>query len=266
MLKRIIIRDEAMREVQKGLNDTLTQTFRMNHRESRSYAIGQILNIQSISDVDPSVLQNCGLLVARNNQSPEDVRLLQQALNLPAELAAEIPYLGKNEAIIGGRYLTRPVRIYVPLVPGNGYVNDRELAARQAADAAALETEIIRAPETDHDHESWAYLELLGETVTAPPPVPEVADTEIQSGFFADHHAFLRWVQQHPDVATTDHYRHFKWGAGRGNRIKDDLVKWGLVLCERKRLSATKVKGGRPAEVMTITPKGEKFLVQYENR
>lgn len=266
MLRRIIIRDEAMREVQKGLNDTLTQTFRMNHRESRSYGIGQILNLQSISDVDPSVLQNCGLLVARNNQSPEDVRLLQQALNLPAELAAEIPYLGKNEAIIGGRYLTRPAKIYVPLVPGNGYVNDRELAARQAADAAALETEIIRAPETDHDKESWSYLELLGEAVPPPTQAPEVAEAEIQSGFFADHHAFLRRVQQHPDVSTTDHYRQLKWGAGRGNRIKDDLVKWGLVLCERKKLSAAKVKGGRPAEVMTITPKGEQFLVDYENR
>lgn len=266
MLKRIIIRDEAMREVQKGLTETLTQTFRLNHRESRSFGIGQILNIQSISDVDSSVLQNCGLLVARNNQSPDDVRLLQQAMNLPEDLAAEIPYLGKNEAIIGGRYLTRPSKVYVPLVPGNGYVNDRELVARQAAEAAALETEIIRAPETDHDRESWSYLEMLGETVTPAPPPPEVAATEIRSGFFVDHHTLLRLVQKHPDVSTTDHYRHLKWGAGRGNRIKDDLVKWGLVLCERKKLSAAKVKGGRPAEVMTITPKGEKFLVEYENR
>ncbi len=260
MPKRFYIRDEAAREVQKNLSEVISATFKRNLRELRFLGYGLGLGIHSVTDTDEAVLADVRLIVALRTPNPRDVRLLQQMMSLPEELTSRLPQLQKGEAIVAGVGVTEPRLIYYPPVADAGYVSQAELEARQAAEFAALETEIIRAPEKADDLKTYSYLEILGERVVEETDEPEVPDGEIQKRFFDDHGALLHRVRQCPDLSTVQHYRDLKWGSSRGNRVKDELVGWGLVRCSRKSAQKNRGKGGRPAEIMSITTKGERFL------
>ena len=259
MLKQFYIRDEATREVHKDLSEAATNTFKRNQRELRFIQIGLGSGIQSASDADGTTLANTRVKIALQCPYPPDVRLLQQAMLLPEELASQLPRLNKGEAIVAGVGVSEPRLIYIPLVEHAGYVSRAALNARQAAEMARLETEIVRAPEAKVDPESYAYLEMLGERIVEEPQPPEVPASEIQKKFFDDHHALLLKIQKHPGLPTAEQYRGLKWGSGRGTRVKEDLLAWGLIRCERKIVQNAPARGGRPAEIMIITPKGELF-------
>ena len=260
MLKKFYIRDEAAREVQKNLNENLTHTFKRNLRELRYQHFGLGLGIQSPTETDETTIANTRYTIAFGCKNPHDVRLLQQIMSLPEDLALLLPTFDKGDAIIAGRGIPSPRRIYIPFEPHAGYVSRATLDARQAEEFARLEQEIIRAPEAKDDQESYAYLEILGERVVHEPQPPEVPDREIQKKFFDDHRSLLTRLQKHPGLPTAEQYRGLKWGSGRGSCIKEDLLAWGLIRCERKMVQDDPTKGGRPAEIMIITPKGERFI------
>jgi hypothetical protein len=261
MLKKFYIRDEAAREVQKDLNENITATFKRNQRVLRFIGLGQGLGIQNASEADTTSVGNTRAKIALQCSHPADVRILQQTMGLPDELAQRIPHLNKSkgEAIISIPGNIEPCLIYIPLVAHAGYASQADLAARQAAALAQIESEIIRAPKTKDSQESYAYLEMLGERIVEEPKPPEVPASEIQKKFFDDHHALLLKIQKHPGLPTAEQYRGLKWGSGRGTRIKEDLLAWGLIRCERKIVQNAPARGGRPAEIMIITPKGELF-------
>jgi hypothetical protein len=260
MLKRFYIRDEAAREVQKGLNENLTHTFKRNLRELRYLGFGLGLGIQSPTETDETAIANPRYTIAFGCKNPHDIRLLQQMMSLPEDLALQLPMFDKGDAIIAGLGIPSPQRIYIPFEPHAGYVSRAALDARQAEKFARLEREIIRAPEAKNDQESYAYLEMLGERIVEEPQPPEVPASEIQKKFFDDHRLLLLQVQKHPGLPTAEHYRALKWGSGRGSRIKEDLLAWGLIRCERRMVQQDPTKGGRPAEIMIITPKEERFI------
>ena len=260
MLKRFYIRDEAAREVQKDLAASISATFKRNLRELRFLGYGLGLGLQSPTDADDTAIANVRLFAALRTQNPRDIRALQQIMSLPDDLALRLPQLQKGEVIVAGVGITEPRLIYYPAVAHAGYVSQAELQARQAAEFTRLEREIVRAREKEDDLKTYVYLEMLGERVVEQPHPPEVPDAEIQKGFFDDHRALLHKVHQNPDRPTAQHYRDLKWGSGRGTRVKEDLLAWGLIRCERKGVQEDPTKGGRPAEIMTITLKGERFL------
>lgn len=266
MLKKFYIRDEATREIQKDLNENITATFSRNLRESRFLGIGLGLGIQNATDAEAVALGNTRGKIALQSPFPPDVRLLQQAMSLPDELALQIPKLSKGEAIISIPGAVEPRLIHIPLVAHAGYVSRAELDARLAPEFARLERDIVRAPKAKEKQDSFAYLEMLGERVVEQPQPPEVPDDEIRKKFFDDHRALLLKVQKHSGRPTAQHYRDLKWGSGRGTRVKEDLLTWGLIRCERKMVQDEPTKGGRPAEIMLITPSGEKFIHEQPNQ
>ena len=174
MLKKFYIRDEAAREVQKNLNENLTNTFKRNLRELRYQHFGLGLGIQSPTETDETTIANTRYTIAFGCKNPHDVRLLQQIMSLPEDLALLLPTFDKGDAIIAGRGIPSPQRIYIPFEPHAGYVSRAALDARQTEEFARLEQEIIRAPEAKDDQESFAYLEMLGERYVQEPQPPEV--------------------------------------------------------------------------------------------
>lgn len=212
MLKKFYIRDEAAREVQKNLNENLTHTFKRNLRELRYLGFGLGLGIHSPSETDETTITNTRYTVAFGCKNPHDIRLLQQIMSLPEDFALQLPTFDKGEAIIAGRGIPSPQRIYIPFEPDAGYISRAALDARQAEEFARLEREIIRAPEGKDDQESYAYLEMLGERIVQEPQPPEEPASEIQKKFFDDHRSLLLQVQKHPGLPTAEHYHALKWG------------------------------------------------------
>ena len=65
----------------------------------------------------------------------------------------------------------------------------------------------------------------------------------------------LHDIADHPDASITEHYRNLGWSAGRGNRVKEQLLEMRLVICARQQSAS-----GRPRELLAITIKGKDLL------
>src|SRR5207244_2554431 len=127
----------------------------------------------------------------------------------------------------------------------------------------ALEASSTFAPTAADETQGLSYLEILGEenptpTVNTPSAEVKPADTlddKPLENFFDEHRALLRQIAGNPSASITEHYQSLKWSAGRGNRVKNQLLEMGLVTSERQ-----KSNNGRPKEILTLTQKGKSLL------
>lgn len=163
----LVVMEEAHRYLGPDSGGTASEIVKRIAKEGRKYGVGAMLVSQRPSEVDETVLSQCGTLIALRLSNPTDRARVQGALpdNLTG-LTDLLPVLRTGEAIIAGEAARLPVRCRMalptpehrpksadPLVSqewkrkrvAEGY--DRVVASwrAQSTTAVAVQTEIVRA-------------------------------------------------------------------------------------------------------------------------
>jgi hypothetical protein len=124
---------------------------------------------------------------------------------------------------------------------------------------ASVEAQITYAPARKTES-PIRYEESIvdGDSCAAPQPaaVEATQTMEAQTAdrflLTPDHEALLQEISLHPDASTAEHYRNLNFSAGKGNRLKDALVSFGLIRSERQKCG-----NGRPKEILRLTDTGQ---------
>ncbi len=167
----LVVMEEAHRYLSAGNDDVAATIVKRIAKEGRKYGIGAMVISQRPSEVDETILSQCGTIIALRLSNPVDRSRVKGALpdNL-AGLMDLLPVLRTGEAIIAGEAARLPVRCRVTLPPADhqpqsadpnvteawsrrrvaeGY--DRVVASwrAQRTTAVANNTKILRKPVTD---------------------------------------------------------------------------------------------------------------------
>jgi hypothetical protein len=110
------------------------------------------------------------------------------------------------------------------------------------------------APDPPEEQETLDYLGMLDQR-PQPATITTTVGPEIRTRFLAEHQTFLRELHDNPSASVTEHYRRLQWGAGRGNRVKNQLLEMGLIVIARQRSTA-----GRPVEILLLTDAAKELL------
>lgn len=117
----LIVCEEAHRYVPaddtRGFQPTRLAMARIA-KEGRKYGVALGLVSQRPSEVEPSVLSQCGTVFAFRVTSPHDQQLIQALLRDDANgLLDFLPSLGDGEAIVLGQAVPVPLRVRFPVLP-----------------------------------------------------------------------------------------------------------------------------------------------------
>jgi hypothetical protein len=217
----------------------------------RKTGTGILAGVQVISETDDCLKANVASIVCLHCSNPKDAREAANLLLLPETAAVEIQSLPVGMGFLRSEGFTRPVKIQIPNFNLGPCPSDDEVARRMAPEFARLEQQTIRSPMKPNGIQPLSYMDILGETESSSAPATEVPVAESEPPqIFAEHRALLLEIEKHPEASVTEHYRHLHWSAGRGNRVKEQLLKLGLIDTKRQKSS-----NGRPREILILTEK-----------
>ena len=171
----LIVMEEAHRYLSSDSDGTAANVVKRIAKEGRKYGIGAMVVSQRPSEVDETVLSQCGTIIALRLSNPTDRARVKGTLpdNL-AGLMELLPVLRTGEAIITGEAARLPIRCRVTMPTeahqprsadpkvteawskrrvAEGY--DRVVASwrSQRTTAVVVETKILRKPVTDTPNE-----------------------------------------------------------------------------------------------------------------
>lgn len=171
----LVVMEEAHRYLSSDSDGTAANVVKRIAKEGRKYGIGAMVVSQRPSEVDETVLSQCGTIIALRLSNPTDRARVKGTLpdNL-AGLMELLPVLRTGEAIITGEAARLPIRCRVTMPTkehqprstdpkvteawskrrvAEGY--DRVVASwrSQRTTAVVVETKILREPVTDAPNE-----------------------------------------------------------------------------------------------------------------
>lgn len=117
----LVVMEEAHRYLSSNSKNTARDVTQRIVKEGRKYGIGAMIVSQRPSEVDDTILSQCGTVFALRMSNPRDREQVQGAL--PENLASMmdmLPVLRTGEAIVTGEAATLPLRCRVTL-PGEGH-------------------------------------------------------------------------------------------------------------------------------------------------
>lgn len=172
----LVVMEEAHRYLSPDSENTARDVTQRIVKEGRKYGIGAMIVSQRPSEVDDTILSQCGTFFALRMSNPRDRERVQGTL--PENLASMmdmLPVLRTGEAIVTGEAATLPLRCRVTL-PGEGHrprSEDPEVAQQWGLDrrdesydrvvaswrgqsplATVRKVQITRAPLNDSDSEA----------------------------------------------------------------------------------------------------------------
>ena len=257
-LREVVISDEAIYEFGHEFNTGAGSNYISVHKrlitQSRSFGIGVIAGAQIPSEIDTSLKANATTIACLRLADTKDARDAQQLLLLPEGDVQKILTLSLGEIFVRSAGFQHGVYGWYPKIELGPYLSDNQVEARIAQEIAWLEQNTIYSPQKPEAQCPISYMEVLGER-TQPDTTPSNTEEPLPSSFFAEHRAFVRCVCLHPRASVTEIYRELKWGVGKANRIKNELLASGLIRLQRE-LSPN---GGRPKESVILTQKGEQL-------
>ncbi|MFA4994145.1 MAG: DUF87 domain-containing protein [Bdellovibrionales bacterium] len=114
----LIVMEEAHRYVSPGANNSAASIIQRIAKEGRKYGIGAMLVSQRPSEIDETILSQCGTIAALRLSNPVDRARIKGALpdNLSG-LMDLLPVLRTGEAIIAGEAARLPMRCRITLPP-----------------------------------------------------------------------------------------------------------------------------------------------------
>jgi hypothetical protein len=257
-LRRVIIMDEGQDAFSKELSQLTGSGYIAPAKrlltQGRSTGAGIVASVPSLRSTDEILLGAAATAVVF--RCPEYAEALKAAELLgDSRLAPSIQHSPDRVVHVRSAGFSGPVAIRLPEFDLGPYPSDAEVQRLMAPKLAALAAQTEYAPDSPEEQPTLDYLAILNQR---PQPVTAVTTTvtqEIRRRFLADHKAFLRELRDNPAVSVTQHYRHLRWGVGRGHRIKNELLQMMLICVERQESTS-----GRPIELLLLTQTGEALL------
>ena len=253
-LRQLIYSDEGLFEFGKRAQHASASgylsTAELYSTQMRAYGFGIMVSVQSLADLDESVLSNCGTLVVMRTPNTQVAKFAAELLQLPAKFVEVIQTLPVGQGFVRSIGFSGAVLVQFPFVDAGRYVSNEEIDESMKPKFAALEQHIVRAPVANQQASPIFFDGTVPQKAAeAVPRRPAQREPEIP--LRVEHIAFMRDVAAHGDSTTADRYCRLGLSAGRGNRIKDDLNTIGFVTSRRRY-----GENGRPAEVLGLTEAG----------
>lgn len=262
-LRHVCISDEGTMEFGKELSQGTGSGYVSPHKRGvtqlRSAGVGFLVGVQNISEIDESLKANVATIIVLRCPNPKDAREGAQMLGLPTEAAAELQNLPVGVGYVRSEGFNRPVQVRIPNYELGPYPSSEEVQRSLACVMANLSANTVFSPVRTAQTNPLDYAEILGER-TAASPVTTPSSEAIRQQFFAEHRALLQEIVQHPEACVTEHYENLGWSAGRGTRVKTQLLEMGLIFTGRQR-----DRNGRPREILVVTETGKEFLDEPSN-
>lgn len=260
VLAAVILADEALFEAksQRSSSDSPQATvFREALTTLRSFGIAYWMAVQSLA-VDDVAKSNTATFLSLGCNDPKEAKEAAGLLGLPLEQADRILKLKRGEFLIRSNCCEQPAMGTFPRFDAGDYLSDSDLADRMAPVWARLKSQCEIAPTP---YESRAPVDLKGIFEEENPSASKVAEEPSEysasaSSPFDEWLPLLQHIVDHPECGIGEHLDLSGYSRGRGIRIKNLLLREGLIT------SATKSskKGGRPREILSLSERGLKFL------
>ena len=228
--------------------------YKRDFNQLRSMGKGLLAGVQVISDIEDCYKANITTLAVLRCPNIKDARECQQMLGLPDEAINEIISLPTGVGYVRSEGFDRAVKAVFPNFDLGRYPSDEEVARHMAPIFQDLAQNTTYSEQERNRQPAISYLEILGEKDPAESVKPDDADvSDIE--MLREHELLVMDILNHPNDCVTEHYERLGWSAGRGNRIKNELVENGIIAAERQMS-----KNGRPREVLVMTEKGRKLF------
>lgn len=222
--------------------------------EGRSFGLRVLIAAQMPSQLVQSVKANASTIVVMQLPDVKEAREGQQLLGLTEDAIEEIRSQQPGQVMVRFPGCTGTVRGWFPDPQLGDFPSDADIASRMKPEFEFLDKQTVFAPFQDNDLVPVSYLEILGEK-TADVEETVQPDEEIPQRFFEEHRSLMQEIESHPTASVTEHYSNLGWSAGRGNRVKEQLIEMDLIDSERQ-----KSFNGRPCEILCLTEKGKRLL------
>lgn len=255
-LRQVLIIDEASISFAKELSGVpgvgyITHQKKMP-TQLRSADVGLIFGAQSVSAIEPAVPANAGSFLCLGARTDADTRLSTTLLGLQDDRRNDVRHLSRWKGLFKSAEHSVAVLIDLPDMDMGDYLCDSAVAQLNAPAIARLNEHVIWSPAAGDVGSPICYTDVLGETTpAATPEKPSAGPLHIT----ADHKAFVQDILDHPQASVTEHYKNRAFSAGRGTRLKGELLDDGIIVSERLPSS-----NGRPVERLTITEKGRRLF------
>ncbi len=116
----LIVMEEAHFYLGPGTNSRASHAAGRIVKEGRKYGIGAMIVSQRPSEIDPTILSQCGTIVALRLTNPSDRGIVMGSVSDNLEgLLATVPTLRTGEAIVIGEAVQLPMRTLVAAPPPN---------------------------------------------------------------------------------------------------------------------------------------------------
>jgi hypothetical protein len=237
-LRRIIYSDEGLFEFGKKAQHTTSSGYlssaEVYSTQMRAYGFGIMLSVQSLADLDDSVLSNYGTLVVMRTPAPAVAKFAAELLQLPSKYVEVIQSLPVGQGLLRSVGFSGAVLVQFPYINAGPYLSDAEVDALMAPKFATLERDIIRAPAMRQEAPPIFYME----DAVVVNPEPTIVTTRaakpepVEIPLRPEHFAMLRDIHAHRS-SVGERYQRLRLSAGRGNRIKDDLTSRKLITSHR---------------------------------
>jgi DNA helicase HerA-like ATPase len=125
----LVVLEEAHRYLSKKEDGLAKQMVQRIAKEGRKFGIGAMVVSQRPSEIDETILSQCGTIIALRINNATDRGIVKSAMSEGlAGIIDSLPVLRTGEAIIVGESAKLPTRCRISLLPPNRYPNSRDPA------------------------------------------------------------------------------------------------------------------------------------------
>ena len=214
----------------------------------RSSGTGLIIAAQDVSAIDAAVIANVGSFMCLRVQSDSAARISAHLLRLPDERTNEVWDIPRWTGLFRSPSHPGSVLVEIPEINMGDYMSDADLDELNRPKLEQLNSQAELAPTHKAAGGPISYRDVLGETAEKATEDDTAGnDFDIRDEYIA----FVREILLHPDASVVEHYVNLGWSAGRGTRIKTELIENQILEAQRQTS-----RNGRPIERLVLTAKG----------
>lgn len=259
-LTEVYYSDEATHEFGRELSSSTGSGYippqKRRVTQVRSSGQGIIANVQSLADTDKTLVDNAGTFVCLGCSSSREAREAAQLLRMPAADSGKLTTLTPGLGWIWSDGFSAPIQFKFPYIDMGRHQSEAEVNAHMKPLLAKLDAQLITSPIHNTASKPIFYSEVLGEdTPKAKPKMDSCEEKEPPLEMFDEHRQFITEILENSDLSTVKHYKNLSWSAGRGNRIKNELIDLGLVRVELRKSGA-----GRPSQILVVSDKAKELI------
>jgi DNA helicase HerA-like ATPase len=125
----LVVLEEAHRYLSKKEDGLAKQMVQRIAKEGRKFGVGAMVVSQRPSEIDETILSQCGTIIALRINNATDRGIVKAAMSEGlAGIIDSLPVLRTGEAIIVGESAKLPTRCRISLLPADKYPNSRDPA------------------------------------------------------------------------------------------------------------------------------------------